>query len=125
MPFETGNQLAKGGARPGSGPKPDNIKRELQQILDEAVPDEHRKDIFVMLATRARSGDTKAAALVLGYIYGKPVERKSHSFENESDSDLIAGTAAILQGLAGAFAGNAEARAATAEPDGSDTESGE
>lgn len=76
MPFAKGNKVAKGGTRKGAGRKPDAIRDELTSILDEACPREARTTLFRGLVARAQAGDSKAAALVLAYIYGKPVERK-------------------------------------------------
>lgn len=85
MKFEKGNKIAKGGARKGAGRKPGSARDELQGILDEACPRESRLILFQGLVARAQAGDPKAAALVLAYIYGKPVERKEIS-GNDGDA---------------------------------------
>src|SRR4051812_43550530 len=53
--------------------------RRLEAIVDKAVPDRDRVAIFKRLARDAKAGDVKSAALVLAYIYGKPVERQEIS----------------------------------------------
>lgn len=75
MPFEKGNQLRKGKSAPNSGRKADKDIAELQRVMDKALDFEERVEIFRVMGARARSGDSGAAKLVLGYLYGTPVQR--------------------------------------------------
>lgn len=66
-----------GGTRPNSGRKPKGEIEELQRILDEAVPYEERVDAMRVLLARAKSSDVGALKLLLGYLYGTPVQRQA------------------------------------------------
>lgn len=72
--FQPGNKLAKGGARLGGGRKPDEWKRMFNAALKAAIDTEDLKDLLLSLASRGKAGDTKAAALLLAYVVGKPAE---------------------------------------------------
>lgn len=63
-----------GGKRQGAGRRPGPQRDELREILDEAVPREHRVAIIEVLAARARAGDPKAAGLLLDRLYGRVVD---------------------------------------------------
>lgn len=105
MPFEAGNKLARGGSRPGSGPKPDQLKQELQALLAEAVSRDRRKDILEMMMFRALSGDAKCAAFLFDRMYGKPVQHLEIATEETSGpppvdlSRLTAEELAVLERL--------------------------
>ena len=66
--------MATGGYRAGAGRKPDAVKAELRKLLDKHVSEDELGDVLNILACRARSGDVNAAALLLGYRFGKPTE---------------------------------------------------
>ena len=72
MGFERGNKLAAGGARTGSGPKPALTTQSLRELLDATVPDATRRTILKKQVELAKEGNTKAAAFVFAYCFGKP-----------------------------------------------------
>lgn len=88
MPFQKDNSLAAGGARANAGRKSNAARNELRQILDAAVPASTRRQIFKAMALSAKNGDMAAAKILLGYLYGNPVNR--HQFEDLADDELIA-----------------------------------
>jgi len=73
--FLPGNQLAPGGARPGSGRKPNAARELMDKVLGQVVTEAEQIKIIKTLMTAAQGGDVKAATLLLGYCWGKPVER--------------------------------------------------
>ena len=76
MAFTKGHKLSPGGGkRPGAGRKPNDLRAELPALLDEAIPRADRVAILREQVQAAKNGNTKAAALVLAYLYGKPVDR--------------------------------------------------
>jgi hypothetical protein len=64
-----------GGKRLNAGRKTEKDIHSLQQVLDEALSHEERVEIFRVMGSRARSGDSNAARVVLGYLYGTPLQR--------------------------------------------------
>src|SRR5689334_14525990 len=79
----------RGGARPGAGRKSNAEKSGLQEILSTAWPRARRVRTIKRLAESAEEGDTKAAGLLLGYAYGRPVQPVEHDLDNRI-TDLMA-----------------------------------
>lgn len=75
MPVADGRKN-NGGARPGAGRKPAEVRDELTRLLDQAVPTSDRLAILSAMSQKAQEGDIKAATLMLAYLYGRPVERQ-------------------------------------------------
>jgi hypothetical protein len=98
-----------GGARPGAGRKPKEVKDSLPGLLQEGWPREDRLACIQALAGKASGGDVKAAALLLGYSYGKPKEPIEVS---GGDTPLRHEITIVYQDTA------AESESASAEPDG-------
>lgn len=89
MPFQTGNKLAPGGKRPGAGRKPDAVRQELTDLLNETIDTEDRRDVLRMLSARARSGDVKAIGLLMDRLWGKvPSTNETTEEEEEPTSPL-------------------------------------
>jgi hypothetical protein len=65
-----------GGVRRGSGRKRKFDEAELMRVMDAACDFEDRVKLFRVQVSRAQTGDTQAAALVLSYMYGKPIQRQ-------------------------------------------------
>lgn len=63
-----------GGARPGAGRKSKAEEFGLREILDSAWKLTDRHKVIQKLTELSLGGDTKAAALLLAYAYGKPHE---------------------------------------------------
>lgn len=104
MPFQKGNKLSNGGKRPGSGRKPEEWKLIFNEALSSATTIEDLEQVIGTLRDRAKSGDSRAAALYLGYVVGKPVERQEISgpdggpvkhelFESDEESVIAAADA--------------------------------
>ena len=66
--FTTGNQYAR--CR-----KADMLKTAMH----EAVSEDDIRDIITMLVTKAKNGDTRAAALLLDRVLGKPHANKEET----------------------------------------------
>jgi hypothetical protein len=66
----------RGGAREGAGRKSRAQTLHIDALLDSAWPRARRIRAIKRLADMAESeeGDTRAAALLLGYAYGKPAQ---------------------------------------------------
>ena len=79
MPFQPGHKLAKGGRRVGAGRKPEQWKELFNRALTKATTEEDLEQVLNTLRDRAKSGDSRAAALYLGYVVGKPIERQEIS----------------------------------------------
>lgn len=71
--------MSTGGARRGAGRKPSDARAELPTLLEEAVSRADRVAILRAQVDLAVGGDSKAAAMVLAYLYGKPVDRVENS----------------------------------------------
>lgn len=79
----------RGGARKGAGRKPKVVEKNLHDLLADACPDEHVITIFRVMTAQAQAGDTKAAALLLGYKFGKPIERQEITGANGEGIKIV------------------------------------
>jgi hypothetical protein len=62
-----------GGARRGAGRKKTSVHAELREMLDTEFPRDKRVHLLLSLGAQART-DTRAAALLLSYLYGSPAQ---------------------------------------------------
>jgi hypothetical protein len=68
--------MAHGGARPNAGRKSKAEEAGLKALLDECVTERDRRALFRKLKQKALAGEDVAMGLLLGYLYGKPVQRQ-------------------------------------------------
>lgn len=80
-----GQKGKSGGARPGSGRKPNEVRLELQNLLNEGWPLAERQKAIQKLAEQASQGNADAIKTLLAYAYGKPTERKEISGADGQD----------------------------------------
>jgi len=70
----------RGGRRANAGRKTKAEELGLPKLLAECVTNAERKAIFKMLVRKATKEESEsAAALVLAYLYGKPMQRVEQS----------------------------------------------
>ena len=67
----------RGGARPGAGRKPKGELVAVRKVMDAEIGGELWEDMFSHLLDAACHGDHRAAALLLHYRFGRPVERSN------------------------------------------------
>lgn len=69
--FEEGNKQATGGARPGSGRKPDAFKQMLDTAFRNVVSQRAMNKVVDKLLTQAKEGDVRAIGLLMDRMVGK------------------------------------------------------
>lgn len=90
MAFQKGNKLAKGGARPNSGPNPDWLKEKCQRIIEkrklieflaDVADGKYTERVFApgageMFVQKSCDAETrmKAIGMLLERGYGKPAQ---------------------------------------------------
>lgn len=92
--------IGKGGRKGRSGRKSKAEEMGLAALLDRVWTKEDREQVIRALHRKARTGNDKAAALLLSYAYGKPTEKHEHS--NPDGSSLLQPIADALTKVYGA-----------------------
>jgi hypothetical protein len=77
-----------GGARNNSGRKKKSVSDELKSLLDEACPDEDRKQIINAIVARAKAADVRCAAFIFDRIYGTPKSGDDILIQEKVDAEL-------------------------------------
>jgi hypothetical protein len=83
-----GVKAKSGGARPGAGRKPRDREAELDAMIARAVDNEAMERVFRMLVARSQSGDMKATALLLSYVYGRPGDMDAMKVKEAVEAEL-------------------------------------
>lgn len=83
-----------GGKRENAGRKSKAEELGLNALLDRVWTVQHREQVLKALHRKAKTGNEKAAALLLAYAYGKPPDRVQH--ENPDGTALLAPVAEAL-----------------------------
>lgn len=78
-----------GGARPNAGRKKKAVEQGIADLMSESFPMEDRHRVVRALYFKAEEGDSKAAALLFAYTYGKPKESVEHSGEIKSGIPVL------------------------------------
>jgi hypothetical protein len=81
--------MPKGGSRPGAGRKSKAEEAGLKQLLDAAWTPTDRKAVIKALIAQSKKGNVKAAALLMSYAYGKPIEHKEHTGQDGEPIKVI------------------------------------
>lgn len=79
----------KGGQPGRSGRKSNAARDDLTKLLNRAWPKAERAEMIKRLAIQANAGDVRAAALLLSYGYGKPIERVEHTGEGGGPIETV------------------------------------
>lgn len=103
MPFQKGNKLSKGGARPNAGRDSEWLKAECQKIIEKydligflgkvAAGERVEKTVLPsgeVVETPANTKDRlKASEMLLDRKYGRPSQALEHSGEIAGQSRLV------------------------------------
>lgn len=71
MPFQSGNQIRRGASNPNAGRKPNTLRKELEQLCADVMPEATRKQILSSVVKKAKDGDLDAAKWLFELRYGK------------------------------------------------------
>lgn len=70
----TPQKSKRGGARPGSGRKPNHVEADLRALMDLAFSGDERIAVVAALIESAKNGNVQAATALLDRALGKPIE---------------------------------------------------
>lgn len=73
--------MAKGGARPGAGRKPQKVEDNVKETIRAALRDGSLERVWKKVIQQAEQGSDKHINILFNYYYGKPKDNEGQPTE--------------------------------------------